>query len=170
MFRTLYCSADPLTCLREKLAPLRPSLEAIEEYERVGVRSWSPVTGKWRRINMLADGHLEITSGDLLDLADIGVRISVALSLKSELAARSLDHLDLGHLQGNDYDLTQAVARLLFDRGAAGLVYRSRFDGERCAALFEGRARLQGIQSPRSLSESIPELDKVCKEFHILPP
>lgn len=84
---------------------------------------------------------------------------------------REIDHLDVGRLQEADYDLTRAIARLCFDWGAAGIVYGSRIDNEDCAALFEGRAYLKPVGAPMALTDSLPELQQVCREFRLdLPP
>ncbi len=78
-----------------------------------------------------------------------------------------VEHLDMGEIQGRDRRPTQAIAQTLYRWGAAGVVYRSKLDNEICLALFEGRAELLSSDGVRKLSDPLPELEKVCREFRL---
>jgi hypothetical protein len=64
--------------------------------------------------------------------------------------------------------ITQKISRLLFDEGAAGIVYRSNLDDGRCVALFETRAHLEAVGTAKPLVHAIPELLQVCDEFNLI--
>jgi hypothetical protein len=76
-----------------------------------------------------------------------------------------ISFLDLEDVQGHRRRLPQAIARRVFGWGAAGILYQSKLDGQLACALFESRARLIPAAKPKLLSETLPELDQVCKEF-----
>jgi hypothetical protein len=167
-FRTLYCAASPLTALRETLAPFRPSLKTIRELKRFRVSDWRLPPGDWRRKRALAPALLEILSGELLHIDNPGLRAEIALELDEGLLRKvRVEHLDLGEVQGSQRPLTQAIARVLYDRGAAGIIFSSRYDNQPCAALFEERARLVPAGPSLSLREDFPDFVQVCKDFHL---
>jgi RES domain len=165
LFRTLYCSESPLTCLRETLFKFRPSVKARSDFARLGKPTWPDVTAAWRRENVLISAELKIPSRDLLSLDDQSLLVSLEVELADLLLDLGVEHLTLGEIQGGERELTQAIARVLFLRGAAGLLFPSRYDGGPCAALFEGRAWLLGRSAPQSFTGAQPEFEQVCREY-----
>src|SRR5215208_6278102 len=126
-FQTLYCAPDPLTCLRETLAPFRVSIRMRDELQRQGKPlSKGGVPAKWRRENALAQGRLEILEGELIPMHQPGIRSRLEKDLKALLIDLEISFLDLGELQGNRRKLTQAIARTVFGWGAAGILYQSK--------------------------------------------
>jgi RES domain len=123
----------------------------------------------WRQKNVLLSAQIEISSGELLLLDDSSLRHDLEFepAILDLLVRLKAPRLDIDKIQGLDRNLTQAIARSLFDRGAAGVVYRSRYDNDLCAALFEGRACLVAPGPPRSLMEDLPELVQVCQDFDL---
>lgn len=152
------------------MGDFRPSVQAMHEFEqRFGKPLVHPLSTAWRQRNVLVSARIEVASGDLLLLDDPRLR----RNLEREPAIRDLlillkaPRLDIDKIQGLDRMLTQRIARSLFDRGAAGIVYRSRYDNELCAVLFEGRARLVAPGPPGPLVEDSPELVQVCQDFDL---
>ena len=166
-FRSLYCALDARTCLREVLADLRPSLQALAEFEETGKKSWSPVPDEWRVKRVLVPATVEILSGALYSLDDVSLRRDLERKLLGLLLDQGIGHLDLDVVQGSAREVTQAIARALFEEGAAGVLYRSKYDNEVCVALFEGRSRLIPRGDALSLAEPLPEFQQVCKEFRL---
>ena len=156
-----------MTCLREKLAAFRLSIKMSEERKQQGKLPSKRVTDSWRAENVLAPATLEILEGELLPVYEPGVLSRLEEDLKDLLIRLKIRRLDLSQVQGSRRRLTQPLARAFFDWGAAGVLYRSRYDGEVCVALFEGRARLIPAGEPKRLSEPLSELDRVCEEFRL---
>ena len=108
---------------------------------------------------------VEILSGTLYSLDDVSLRRDLERKLVRLLLDQGIEHLDLDVVQGSRREVTQAIARALFEEGAAGVLYQSKYDNQVCTALFEGRARLISRGDALSLSEPLPEFQQVCKEF-----
>jgi RES domain len=150
-FRTLYLAEFDVTSLREVLADFRPNLEARRRHiERYGPDAaddfvTEPVTAKWRRENVLVPATLDL-DGPVIDLIDAGTRQQIEHRHEGLLVDHGLEHLDLHEITTKRRVVTQTIAGDLFDRGAAGVRFPSRLDGNACIALFEGRgaARLAG--------------------------
>jgi hypothetical protein len=81
-----------------------------------------------------------------------------------------MDHLDIAQIRSKDRPVTQAVTRFLAGQGAAGIAYGSNLDDRRCAALFEGRARLSRVPGsrPEPLTPAHPDLVAVCEELGLV--
>lgn len=109
---------------------------------------------------------MHLLTGHLVDLDGVETRRELGVELADLLMGR---HLDMGEIQGSDRRLTQAMAGVLYRRGAAGAIYRSKVDNRFCAALFEGRAELVSAGEVRSLAGSLSELERICKEFGLDP-
>jgi hypothetical protein len=167
LFRTLYCSQNSLTCLRETLVEFRPSVKARSDFAKFGVPTWPNVTPSWRRENVLISADLKINSGALLSLDDQSLLVSLEIELADLLLDGGIKHLTLGEILDADRELTQAIARTLFARGAAGVLFPSKYDGGWCAGLFEGRARLLGRSAPQSFTGAQPEFEQVCREYDL---
>jgi RES domain len=169
-FRTLYVAQQKATCLREVLAPLKPDTAAIAEFKLMklpGVRLAGEVSKKWLSEKLLACGQLEILSGDLVDLDDLSVRGELEIRHAALLSLFGLTHLNVSELRGPYREVTQTVARDLFDLGACGLIYGSNLDSQRCVALFERRFRLEPVGKATQLLNS-PELREVMEELGLV--
>ena len=166
-FRTLYASPYRLTCLREKLASFRLSLKMSEERRKLGRPTSRRSLADWREKNTLAPARLELLKGELFTVFDPETLTQVEEHLRDLLIGWKISRLDLAEVLGTRRKLTQHIARIFFDSGAAGVLYRSRFDGQLCVALFEGRARLVPGGDPKLLTGTLPELDQVLKEFRL---
>lgn len=166
-FRTLYCAPDPLTCLRERLAGFRYSKKMSEDRRKQGKPSSKKVTLAWRTENALASGSLDLLKGELVPVYEPSTFSMLEEELSELLSELRISRLDAGHVMGRQRRLTRAIARAIFDQGGAGILYFSRRDHRLCCALFEGRARLVPIGTPKLLSEPLPEFDQVCEEFEL---
>jgi len=125
------------------------------------------VPNAWRHQQVLVPAEVEISFGEVLLLDDMTLRRDLRLKLSSLLLELGIEHLDMDEIQGKNRALTQAITCVLFEKEAAGILYRSRCDNELCGALFEGRARLLPCGEPRSLADPLPELEQVCREFDL---
>ena len=172
-FRTLYCSREKATALRETLADFRPNTKALAEFrdlaatdsgDSVFPRPRVPIG--WRRKRLLAPALVEyIAGGDLVDLNDLRVRADLERIHAGLLHRHGMDHLDISQIRSRDRDVTQEVARALFDLGAAGVAYGSNLDDLPCYALFEDRARLIPDGDPELLDPAHAEFMRICLEF-----
>jgi hypothetical protein len=140
-------------------------VRAIKDLAKKGMRFKHPLLNHWQKDRVLISAKIEILAGELVDLKDVDLRCDLAFELADlELG---IDYLDMDVVQGSQRAVTQAVARALFDRGAAGVLYKSRLDDEPCIALFEGRASLVPAGEVIPMTESPPELQQVCREFRL---
>jgi RES domain len=86
------------------------------------------------------------------------------------LLRHGMDHLDVSQIRSRDRDVTQVLARALFDLGAAGVAYGSNLDDLPCYALFEDRARLIPDGEPEILNPAHSEFMRICLEFGLASP
>lgn len=168
-YRTLYCAEEKLTCLREVLAPLRPDIVSVMEASARLGPGWAPaalLTMAWRRQHALAAGQVELGNGELVDLDDVQTRNELEYQVALQMNRAKPDHLDIPVVRGADRELTRKISRFVYEQGFAGIVFGSAIDNKKCAALFEGRARLiPAEETVIPLSGSVPELLTVCAEF-----
>lgn len=170
-FRTLYCARDRLTSLREVLADFGPDLKTLRVLLRLPgdvMPAAGYVPWKWRKSNALAPARLDISQGELVRLDDLTVRRQLELEYVDFLVSHRVKRLDISKLRSKDRIVTQKLAGALFDRGAAGIAYKSNVDDHLCVALFEGRARLVPAGDPEPLSEPVRGLGRVCKELGLI--
>jgi hypothetical protein len=116
----------------------------------------------------LARGALEILSGKIIDLNSPVVRLELERQYAIELSDRfGILHLDMSTMRSPSRGHTQFLARVLYQKGAAGVLYKSNWDDELCVALFGKRARLRAIpgEPARPLTDQIPELLSVLVEY-----
>jgi hypothetical protein len=173
-FRTLYCAEERITCFRETLQDLRPNTRALAEFlelkgERslIGLLPAGVVEIAWRRRHVLVP--LEVRPGAAVtDLDDPAVRRSLERELAPELRDARIEHLDTSQLTSKNRSLTRRLARILYDRGEAGVLYRSNLDSQPCLALFQGRVTVVRGGRSQPLTRAIPELLKVCSEFDLV--
>ena len=92
-------------------------------------------------------------------LADLSRRLA------GRLETSGLKQLDAARLRRKDRALTQQVSRLLFDDREAGIKFNSHLDERPCYAFFEFRSHLKPTTPAISLSDEIPELVSVCREY-----
>jgi hypothetical protein len=81
------------------------------------------------------------------------------------LDAFGFEHLDISELRSRERIITRTLSRWCFDRGAAGIIYRSNLDNNRCVALFEGRASVDEDGTIEPLTAKPTELLSTCEEF-----
>ena len=79
-----------------------------------------------------------------------------------------MEHLDISQVRSRTRPVTQALSRFLFERGAAGIVFRSNLDDLPCVALFEDRTRVVPEGESVSLVHPPEEFFKVCAEFNLV--
>jgi hypothetical protein len=169
-YRTIYCAKEKKTALREVLADLRPNTRAIADFEALYGSSRplraGKVTGAWRNAHALAPAAPDL-QGHLVDLDEVEIRRELEWMYAGLLAERRMPHLDIGEVRSRDRVVTQAVGRALYDRGAAGVRFRSNLDDRGCTALFEGRGRLIRAGEPIPMTGDVPELLEVCAEWSL---
>jgi hypothetical protein len=176
-YRTLYCAQDPLTCLREVLADLRPDTKTRADFEQFQLTQGvapeeihhpsQDVTLAWRRENTLAPAVVE-RNGPLADLVDRDLLEHLATQHAALLDEHNMAQLDISQITSKNRAVSQAISRDLFERGVAGLKFRSNLDAGQCIVLFETRARLQSVGRTVPLTEDHPALLKVCSEYGLV--
>ena len=175
-FRTLYCAEQRITALREALAFLRPRPHTLEEVEES--LSLLPLSGElrqdtglisraWLLNHLLVPARLEFLSGDLVDLDNVELRHQLETRYAKLLREHGFAHLNISELRSTNRIVTQTIGRGLFDEGAAGVIFGSNLDDNRCLALFEGRCRLTPDGPAESLINPFPELLQVCREWDL---
>jgi hypothetical protein len=177
-YRTLYCAERKLTALREALADLRPNTNVRADFARFQLeQGYAPdelfmpareVTESWRREHALVQVCL-VCDGALADLDDVKLRNQLESTHADLLLSHGMKHLDISEIRSKTRPVTQAISRDLYDKGAAGLLFRSNLDDGQCVVLFEGRASLVSTDEPQTeLIEEIEELEHVCSEFGLI--
>ena len=140
-FRVLYAAERQLGCFVETLAPLRPSLADIAALARAAgatIRPVTHVTADWRRARRIA--RLRLRPGRRwLDLRAPETCEVLRTELADVLLRLGMADFDVSGARGPSRELTQRIARWAFERGYAGIAYRSRLADElECWAIFEG--------------------------------
>jgi RES domain len=157
--------------LREVLAPLAPNSKARANFQKVfGAKATMPATTvswKWRQQRELARGQMEFT-GTLINLDDPAVLTGLEQELVELLAKHNMQRLYISQIRSEQREVTQAIARLFFEAGAAGVVYGSNRDNLPCVALFEGRAVVRKVGLSIPLTENVPDLIQVCNEYGLV--
>lgn len=141
VFRVLYTAERQLGCFVETLAPLRPSLTDIAALSLAAgttIRPVAQVSTDWRSARRIA--RLRLLPGRRwLDLRAAETCEVLRAELADALLALGMDDFDVSGARGPSRALTQRIARWAFDRGYAGIAYRSRVsDDLDCWAIFEG--------------------------------
>lgn len=161
-YRTIYAADKKETCLREVLADLKPNKKALADFKKnfgddEALTCAGLVTRAVRRKHVLVQAGIVVSSGAAVDIESAGV-------LK-DLSARLEQTLDTARIRGKDRALTRAASRLLYSDGHSGISFRSRLDTLACHALFEGRAHLEQTGKSTPLTDPIPELIAVAREY-----
>lgn len=171
-FRTLYVASEPVTCLREVLADLRPNTRVLADFQEVFGHSPHLLAGEvswaFRTKHLLAPAQIQLLTGALVDVDDVVVRQRLEHHHATLLHQHGRAHLNIGDARSEVRAVTQTIAATLFDDGAAGIRFRSKLDDLRCIALFEGRAVLCPTGDPASLTRPIPALLRVCDEYNLV--
>lgn len=164
----MYLAAEAVTCFREVLQDLRLTASTIAALRRARIPEAAfpreVVSWEYRTKNVLAPAKLQV-DGDLAILMDLSLRRHLEHELADLLQRHQLEHLDASQLTTENRAVTQAISRTLYDRGYAGVVFRSNLDLVPCVALFEGRGSAEIDGEIIRLTESIPPLTEVCADF-----
>lgn len=170
-FRTLYCADEQLTCIREVLADLRPNTAMIADYLAIFGETDSlmgnQVTAEFRRKKVIAPARITSDHDKLIDVDLVPIRHHLERRHAGLLAKHGMAHLDMGQIKSDNRAVSQAIARTIYDDGAHGIIFRSKLDLQRCYALFENRARLEPDGVPIPLTEDLPALLQVCREYQL---
>ncbi len=168
LFRTLYAAERRLGCFVELLAAFRPSPQALALLRAVE-NADEPLTSgvvppDWARKR--CGRAFRLRPGQRwLDLRAFETREALRGLLAGELVRLGLDDLDVSGVRGPRRELTQAIARLAYEHGFAGLAYRSRFDDSLdCWAIFEG-AEFEPIGVAEPLTPADPDLVEAATLF-----
>lgn len=114
---------------------------------------------------VLCAAEIEPQTADVLHLAHIPVRQQLSRKLAYLLVRLGILHLDLGDIQGNNRQLTQAISRRAFEDAHAVTHFPSKLDGASCFVLFESRSSLKLHGKPVALTADMPEIQMVCALF-----
>jgi hypothetical protein len=129
-FRVLY-AADRRACFLETLACFRPGLA---EDQRAGI-----IPSEWFASRRLGQFSLADPNWRALDLRIAEPIQELRKQLQSFLVSRGYAELDVSHVLGQDFVLTQELAGWAYEQGFGGIIYSSRFALDRtCFAIFEG--------------------------------
>jgi RES domain len=164
-FRVLYAAERQFGCFVETLAPLRPSLADIAALSRAAgttIRPVTHVTTEWRRARRIA--RLSLRPGlHWLDLRAPETCEVLRTELADVLLRIGMADFDVSGARGLSRELTQRIARWAFERGFAGIAYRSRFADELdCWAIFEGD-HWEPVGRPMPIRRDNPALRTAAK-------
>lgn len=173
-YRTLYCAAQAITCLREVLADLRPNTRMLADMQATVGRDAAlatlagTVTAEFQRERVLVLAKLEL-DGELIDVDEPATRHQLEQRHAALLSAHGMDHLDIAAIRGRTRIVTQTIGRSLYEAGAGGVAFGSNHDDQPCYALFEGHAQLQADphkhKEPLELTPELDILQQVCDEW-----
>lgn len=120
---------------------------------------------EWLERHALAPGRIEIPEGGLVNVDDPSLRRRFERRHADLLVAHGMEHLDISEVRSRDRVVTQTLSRFVFDRGGAGILYRSNLDDSPCVALFEGRSTVTADGEAQLLADLPDELLQVCDEL-----
>jgi RES domain len=176
-YRTIYGAQHRVTALREVLADLRPEAKVRADFARFQLDQGiavdelkvpaREVTAAWRQAQELAPARIE-RDGRLIDLDRPALLEELATRHATLLAEHGMAQLNISEIRSKNRPVTQAISRDLYERGAAGLLFRSNQDDAPCVVLLEGRARFVADGSPISLTNDVPDLALVCSEYNLV--
>lgn len=122
------------------------------------------VSWRYRQDHVLTSATIDIEVGNLIDVDDITVRKQLEWQHAALLDSHGIEHLNIGEIRSDQRIVTRTISRTLYDEGAAGILFRSKYDDLPCAVIFEGRAKLIPAGLPEPLTKDIPSLLQVCRE------
>ena len=165
-FRCLYSADAPATCFREKLADLRPNIEAL-----AAIGGPSPpvvLSSSFRAATALAAGRVEPLPVRVADLFSPETRREVMERHAALLSSFGVQYLDLAEAMVREpRALTQAVSRALYEQGYDAIRYPSLLDGRPCWVLFEGRAWLEALGDDLDLTNAQPDFTWIAREYNL---
>ncbi|MHB8178326.1 MAG: RES family NAD+ phosphorylase [Vulcanimicrobiaceae bacterium] len=153
-YRCLYCAEKRYGAFLEKLQRYRPDLATLRELEAIAnaapMEIKPVVPDKFFFENRAARAGVDI-AGDLgiFDLATARGMADAHAAI--EAATRRSGHVIHDYtaatlLDKNPREFTQAISRVIYEYGYAGIAYRSCYDPDAvCFALFENRYNLNTI-------------------------
>jgi len=171
-YRTIYAAEERITAIREVVQDLRPNTRVRAELRALGAKEGEFVVAgsvpwKWRLERVLAPANL-ITTDEVIDLTDPGVRASLEGEHAELLNRYGMKHLDVSDITSKTRIVTQTLSRSLFESGASGIRFPSNTDNRPCVVLFESRGSLTANGPTESLSGPVPELLTVCSEWELV--
>jgi hypothetical protein len=154
------------------LCDLRPDTAVLAEIRELFGRdagleaAAGAVTEEWRAERVLAPATMG-ADGEVVDVDEPAVRGELEREHAALLAAHDMQHLDVSEIRSRTRAVTQAIARALYEDGAAGVRFGSNLDDLPCFALFEARGRLHAIagEPPLELTPELAILRQVCDEY-----
>lgn len=171
-YRTLYAANEPITCFRERLGDLRPNTKALADFENFSDGPTHFIAGevrwKLREEHVLVSAKISISRGEIIDIEDVTILQHLAQLHAASLHKAGIDHLNIGELRSAPRQITQAISRSLYDKGAAGILFRSKYDNQLCIALFEDRAFLTLAGDPEPLTKPLSTLLQVCSQYNLI--
>src|SRR5215213_4111553 len=113
-YRTLYCTEGEATALREVLAPFRPGLieSSLVKFNQV-----VKIPRKSLREKIIIPARIEVSSGSLVDVADIGLYDELGSEVYGTLEEYGIRSLDLYSIVHNRH-LSRIIGRMLYEKGA----------------------------------------------------
>jgi hypothetical protein len=171
-YRTLYVAEERLTCFLEIFQDLRPNAEALALYSQLSdagdgldEHMAGVITAAHLANRVLCEAEIAPQSACVLHLAHMPVRLEFARKLAVLMVRLGIQYLDLGDIQGNNRQLTQAISRRAFEDAYDVIHFPSKLDGVSCYVLFENRALLALRGEPVVLTVDMPEIQMVCALF-----
>jgi hypothetical protein len=159
-FRVLYVAERQRGCFVEVLAQFRPSLPdiaAISHTVGIPIQPMTRIPADWCRERRIA--RLRLRPGvRWLDLRAPETCEALRVELVQVLQHLQMIDFDVSGARGPSRELTQTISRWAFNRGFAGIAYRSRFDDRlNCWAIFE-RDHYEPIGRPLVIRRDNPDL------------
>lgn len=144
------------------LADLKPDTRALREFEKLFGRSAvhdlkGPVPWAWREKKALAPAHIEAV-GNIVEIDAYDTLRHLERGHAEFLADHGIENLNISELRSKQREVTQHLARAMYDAGYAGVAFGSNENNRRCFALFEDRATLESAGDPIPMTEDHADL------------
>lgn len=165
----LYAGATRRVCFLETLAPFRPSLSLLSQLRLIRT---GPAGYDVPQIGSIPDdvlarliGSFHLQAGQRwFDFRSAETYQALREDYPDTIMAFGHDDFDASHALSADRDLTQAIARLAFQEGFDGIVYKSRLEPAlNCWALFD-RCRID-LVAIDAIAADDPDLVQVAALF-----
>lgn len=170
VYRTLYCADERATCFGELFDRFSPSMETAKELLAAYGEAPDPVTElevEYLSDKSIAQGRVRIHSGDLVDLDDPGIRKWLERHKWDLFREHRVKRFDISAARSRRRPMTKEIGRFLYQEGAAGIIYGSNVDNQRCFALFEGRAELEPLTEKEPLAGLLDEIEPVLRKLDL---
>ena len=166
-FRVLYAAGQRRGVFLETLATLRPTVEFLARLSALGPsaeQTMPTIAADWYARRGVARLRLRPRQR-WLDLRRLETREAVRAQMAGTLLELGSADLDVASVTGPVRELTQTVARWAYERGYAGLAYRSRLDETLTLwAVFEGAA-FEAVGHPEPIGPDDPDLVATARLF-----